>query len=491
MSAILSIDQGTTSSRAILFSAAGKILDAEQKELTLHYPHKGWVEQDANDIWKDTLHCCETVIKDAADITAIGITNQRETTIIWDRDTGAPIYNAIVWQDRRTADMCVRLKEAGHEEMLRAKTGLLLDPYFSATKIAWILDNVDGARARAEAGTLAFGTVDCWLLWKLTNGAVHATDITNASRTMLYNITAQEWDEELLALFNIPRSLLPDVKDNAADFGTAHICGHDIPVTGMAGDQQAALIGQACFKPGMVKSTYGTGCFALMNIGGEFRASQNRLLTTVAYRLSGEITYAIEGSIFVAGAAIQWLRDGLGVINSAPDSEALATSVDDNNGVYFVPAFAGLGAPHWRPDVRAVIAGLSRESTKAHIVRAALEAQAYQTFDLVRAMEEDGQADIQTIRADGGLVANEFMCQFLADIVARPVDIPEISECTALGAAYLAGLQAGLYKDLDDIAGHWKMAQNYQPTMSYTKRSELLNGWESALDMLLRNEPQR
>lgn len=486
MSAILSVDQGTTSGRAIVFDENGNVLGAEQKELTLHYPKKGWVEQDANDIWSDTLSCAQKFVENK-DIVAIGITNQRETTILWDRNTGEPVYNAIVWQDRRTADVCNALKEAGYEDMIRSKTGLLLDPYFSATKIAWILDNVEGARDRAEAGELAFGTVDSYLLWKLTGGASHATDVTNASRTMLYNIVTQEWDDDLLSLFNIPRSLLPEVKDNAADFGVSdeNVLGAAIPIAGMAGDQQAAFIGQACFERGMVKSTYGTGCFALMNIGDEFRESRNRLLTTVGYRLNGQITYAVEGSIFVAGAAIQWLRDGLDVITSASESEKVANSVENNNGVYFVPAFTGLGAPHWQPEARAIISGLSRESTKAHIVRAALEAQGFQTYDLMRAMEEDGGAEIKRLRVDGGLVANEFVCQFLADILNRPVDIPKINECTALGAAYLAGLQVGVYKDLDDIAERWSRARGYEPQMKENKRQGLLKGWSDALKMLL------
>ncbi|MCI5060198.1 MAG: glycerol kinase GlpK, partial [Alphaproteobacteria bacterium] len=355
MTSILAIDQGTTSSRAILFSSSGKILLTRQKELPLHYPHKGWVEQNPKDIWKDTLWACSEIIKEhnKDDIATIGITNQRETTILWDRKTGEPVYNAIVWQDRRTADYCAELKETGHEALIRSKTGLLLDPYFSATKIKWILDHVEGVRERAEAGELAFGTIDSFLLWHLTNGKIHATDATNASRTMLFNIQTQEWDEELLKLFDIPPQLLPEVKDNIADFGMAHIAGQEIPIGGMAGDQQAALIGQACFQEGMVKSTYGTGCFALMNIGSEFKESQNKLLTTVAYRFGGEVTYAVEGAIFVAGAAIQWLRDNLGFFDDARESEALALSVLDNNEVYFVPAFTGLGAPYWNPHAKA------------------------------------------------------------------------------------------------------------------------------------------
>ena len=479
---LLAIDQGTTSSRAILFSADGEILDVQQKELTLHYPQKGWVEQNPDDIWNDTQECVQKILQNADEKpAAIGITNQRETTIVWDRESGEPVYNAIVWQDRRTAETCAALKEQGHEGMVTAKTGLLLDPYFSATKIAWILDNVDGARVRAEAGELAFGTVDCYLLWKLTGGALHVTDITNASRTMIYNVVEQKWDEELLALFKIPVSLLPEVRDNISDFGTFD----DITIGGMAGDQQAALIGQGCFKPGMIKSTYGTGCFALMNIGGEFKQSQNRLLTTVAYRVNGEITYAVEGSIFVAGAAIQWLRDGLEVFSDAKESEALATSVEDNNEVYFVPAFTGLGAPYWQPDARAIITGMSRESTKAHIVRAALEAQAYQTLDLLGAMEKDGGFEADVIRADGGLVANEFVCQFLADMTGRAVEVPKVAETTAWGAAVLAGIQSSVFSDLEDSAAQWSADRRYAPQMDESAREALYNGWKAAIDKLL------
>lgn len=480
---LLAIDQGTTSSRAILFSTSGDVLDVQQKELTLHYPHKGWVEQNAEDIWDDSLLCCTKILeKCAKKPVAIGITNQRETTIVWNRKTGAPIYNAIVWQDRRTADYCAELKEAGHEDMVSAKTGLLLDPYFSATKLRWVLETIDGARAAAEAGELAFGTVDCYLLWKLTDGKVHATDVTNASRTMLYNIVTQEWDEELLELFDIPRSLLPEVKDNVAEFGAAF---DGIPIGGMAGDQQAALIGQGCFEPGMVKSTYGTGCFALMNIGDGFKQSQNRLLTTAAYRVNGQMTYAVEGSIFVAGAAIQWLRDGLEIFESAPESEALATSVDDNNEVYFVPAFTGLGAPYWQPDARAMICGLSRESTKAHICRAALEAQGYQTLDLMAAMEDDGGYAPEVVRADGGLVANEFMCQFLADMLGKPVEVPKVAETTAWGAAVLAGVQVGVFETLEAAGHDWAADRRYEPSMDAQAREQLYTGWKKAIDMVL------
>ncbi len=488
MTYILAIDQGTTSSRAILFSKAGDIAAVSQKELTLHYPNKGWVEQDANDIWADTLSCCRDVTGHAGlhPIAGIGITNQRETTVIWDRKTGKPVYNAIVWQDRRTADYCAKLKGQGHEAAVAAKTGLLLDPYFSATKINWILDNVEGVRARAEQGDLAFGTIDCFLLWHLTGGKVHATDATNAARTMLYNIVTQKWDDDLLKLFDIPRSLLPAVKDNAAAFGETlpELLGKSYTIGGMAGDQQAALIGQCCFDHGMVKSTYGTGCFALMNIGGDFKQSQNRLLTTTAYRLDGKTTYAIEGAIFVAGAAIQWLRDNLGILKDAAESETLACSVPDNNGVYFVPAFTGLGAPYWNPHARASISGLSRESTKAHIARAALEAQAYQTLDLMDAMAKDGGHDPKTIRADGGLVSNGFMCQFLADMIGKPVEVPRVHETTALGAAYLAGLQCGVYQGFEDLTRNWTLEKHYDPAMDAASRNDLYTGWKRAVSAL-------
>ncbi len=484
---LLAIDQGTTSSRAILFSDKGEILALRQKELTLHYPQRGWVEQDPEDIWEDTLWACRSVLEETGEknIAAIGITNQRETTIIWDRKTGKPIYNAIVWQDRRTADRCTRLKEQGHEKVITEKTGLLIDPYFSATKIAWILDHVPGARARAEQGALAFGTIDCFLLWRLTAGQVHATDASNAARTMLFNIQSQEWDKELLALLDIPAALLPEVKDNAADFGQTTLLQQPLMIGGMAGDQQAALIGQACFEEGMIKSTYGTGCFALMNIGTHFKRSQNRLLTTIGYRLNGQVTYVLEGSIFIAGAALQWLRDGLGLFTNAAESEALALSVADNNGVYFVPAFTGLGAPYWQPAARGLITGLGRESTAAHLTRAALEAQGYQTRDLMDAMCRDSGVDPSFIRIDGGLVANEFVCQFLADMLDKPIAIPQVTECTAWGAAALAGLQAGVFNGLSDIASHWSAARRYAPQMDATQRAALYEGWKNAIQKVL------
>ncbi|HRQ61068.1 MAG TPA: glycerol kinase GlpK, partial [Alphaproteobacteria bacterium] len=444
-----------------------------------------------DDIWNDTLSVCREVLDQAAKfgghIAGIGITNQRETTIVWDRETGKPLYNAIVWQDRRTADTCASLKAQGHEAAISAKTGLLLDPYFSATKIAWILDNVPGAREKANAGKLAFGTIDSFLLWNLTGGAVHATDITNASRTMLYNIVDHKWDEDLLKLFNIPSSLFPQVHDNVHEFGLTApgVFDKQYTIGGMAGDQQAALIGQACFSPGMVKSTYGTGCFALMNIGPAFKASANRLLTTPAYRLNGQTTYAVEGSIFVAGAAVKWLRDNLGIIKTSAESEALATSVPGSNGLYIVPAFTGLGAPYWKADAKALFKGVGLETTKAHFARAVLEAQGYQTRDLMAAMEADGGHSPAVIRADGGLVANNFVCQFLADMLGKPVEIPRITEATAWGAACLAGLQAGVFKDLNDISARWQLARRYDPAMKPEEREALYAGWKNAVDLLL------
>jgi glycerol kinase len=485
---LLAIDQGTTSSRAILFSKSGKIIGVKQRELKLYTPQNGWVEQNPEDIWNDTLWAVQSLLKDHPNLipASIGITNQRETTIVWNRRNGKPIYNAIVWQDRRGAPLCSKLKERGHEPSIAQKTGLLLDPYFSATKIAWILDNVPGAREDAEKGDLAFGTVETYLLWRLTNGKSHISDATNASRTMLYNVVDGRWDEDLLTLFNIPASMLPEVKGNAENFGATDISllGKSYTIGGMAGDQQAALIGQACFTEGMVKSTYGTGCFALMNIGPKFRASNNRLLTTIGYRLDGQTTYAIEGAIFVAGAAIQWLRDNLRFFRDASESEGLATSVSDTDGVYFVPAFTGLGAPYWNPNARGLISGITRGTIMAHITRAALEAQAYQTRDLMEAFMADGGFDPQVIRADGGLVANQFMCQFLSDMLEKPVDIPEVAETTALGAAYLAGLQAGIYNGLEDISANWNCARAYRPSMLPAHRERLYDGWKQSIKLI-------
>jgi len=491
--ALLAIDQGTTSTRAILFSDQGKVLSIRQKELVLHYPSKGWVEQLPDDLWKDTLWTCRNVImeaqKNGIKIVGIGITNQRETTIIWDRKTGVPIYNAVVWQDRRTADLCEQLKNAGHEQTIAEKTGLLIDPYFSATKITWILDHISNARVRAENGELAFGTVDTFLLWKLTRGKVHATDITNASRTMLYNISTQQWDDELLRLFNIPAAILPVVKDNVAHFGETFSGCFDTAyeIGGMAGDQHAALIGQGCFNPGMIKATYGTGCFALMNAGKCFKVPKNKLLTTIGYRVGSDMVYALEGSIFTAGAAVQWLRDNLGLLLNAQQSETVAKSVADNNEVYFVPAFTGLGAPYWKANARAAIIGLSRESNRAHLIRAALEAQGYQSRDLIETMEaESTHADPGgVLRIDGGMAKNAFVCQFLADMLDRIVEVPEITESTAWGAAALAGLQTGLFDGLDQISKNWVCARRYNPQMSENKRQKLYDGWKHAVNTLL------
>ncbi|MCB1948651.1 glycerol kinase GlpK [Nitrosomonas sp.] len=492
-SALLAIDQGTTSTRAILFSAQGEILAARQKELKLLYPRKGWVEQYPVEIWEDTLWACRGVIayaqKNNIKIAGIGITNQRETSVIWDRETGEPVYNAIVWQDRRTADRCLEIKKSGHEPLITEKTGLLVDPYFSATKIAWMLDHIDGVRTRAENGELAFGTVDTFLLWKLTQGKAHTTDITNASRTLLFNISTQQWDAELLRLFNIPASILPNVSDNVACFGEtkADQLGAAYTIGGMAGDQHAALVGQGCFEPGMIKATYGTGCFALMNTGRSHTISKNRLLTTIGYRIGSDICYALEGSIFTAGAAIQWLRDNLGLLTDARQSEAVARSVPDSNEVYFVPAFTGLGAPYWKPDARALITGISRESKSAHIVRAALEAQGYQSRDLIDAMESefDHARSSGVLRIDGGMAGNDFVCQFLADMLERTVEVPQVMESTAWGAAALAGLYCGLFGGFDDISRNWVCDRRYKPQMTENERHKLYAGWKHAIKTLL------
>ncbi len=484
---ILSIDQGTTSSRAIVFDATGRMLSVAQKEFPQHYPHDGWVEHDPEAIWSTTVEVCRQAV-DALDdgiasIAAIGITNQRETTIVWDRRTGKPIYPAIVWQDRRTTEACDRLRSDGHEERIAEKTGLLLDPYFSATKIAWILDEVDGARARAERGELAFGTVDSFLLWRLTGARVHATDATNASRTMLFDIHSQSWDDELLDLFNVPRALLPEVRDCCSRFGDtdAALLGGAIPITGIAGDQQAAAVGQACFSPGMIKSTYGTGCFLLVNTGGKPVLSRNRLLTTVCYRLDGQVTYALEGSIFVAGAAVQWLRDGIGLIGSAAETEALASSLPDNRGVYLVPAFTGLGAPHWDAHARGGLFGITRDTGVAEIARATVESVCYQTHDLLAAVAADSGARLASLRVDGGMVANDWLMQFLADIVDLRVERPVVTETTALGAAYLAGIEASIFDSLDDVTTNWQVERCFEPKMKPATRQRLLTGWSKAV----------
>ena len=481
---LLAIDQGTTSSRAIVFDACGTIRTVAQREFAQHFPAGGWVEHDPEEIWSATLAVTREALAAAGGaVAAIGITNQRETTVVWDRASGAPIHRAIVWQDRRTAAKCRALRDAGHESAVSEKTGLLLDPYFSATKLAWILDHVDGARDRASAGELAFGTIDTFLIWRLTGGRVHATDATNASRTLLFDIHTQRWDDTLLRLFDVPRSVLPEVRDSAADFGTAlpEVLGQAIPIAGVAGDQQAATIGQACFQPGMMKSTYGTGCFAVMNTGAEAVRSRSRLLTTVAWRLEGEPTYALEGSIFVAGAAVQWLRDGLRVIENAPQTEALAAGLSDSGGVYLVPAFTGLGAPHWDPDARGAIYGLTRDAGPAHLARAALESVCFQTRDLIAAMEADRGAAIGRLRVDGGMVGNAWLLQALADIVGVTVERPRNAETTALGAAYLAGLQAGVFRSVDDIGERWARDAECTPRMPDRERERLVRGWESAV----------
>ena len=484
---LLAIDQGTTSTRAIIFAASGGAVASAQQEFTQHFPRDGWVEHAAEDLWRSTLAVCRQALADsglrATDIRAVGITNQRETTLVWDAATGEAIHPAIVWQDRRTADHCAQLKAAGHEAEVAARTGLLIDPYFSATKLRWILDNVPGARERAARGELRFGTVDSFLLWRLTGGRVHRTDASNAARTLLFNIHTQRWDEELLALFDIPAALLPEVLDCAAEFGELdpQWLGAPLPVLGMAGDQQAALIGQACFQPGMVKSTYGTGCFLIQNTGAEPLLSRNRLLTTVAYRLNGETTYAVEGSIFVAGAALQWLRDGLQLIEHAHESEALALQAGDSNGVYLVPAFTGLGAPYWDPQARGAIFGLTRNTGIKEIVTAGLQAVCYQTRDLIEAMAQDGAAPLSALRVDGGMVGNNWLVQCLADVLGVPVERPQINETTALGAAYLAGLRAGVYADLEEIAGHWRCQQRFEPRMDEARRERLYGGWLDAV----------
>lgn len=491
---ILAIDQGTTSSRAIIFNEQGNPVFVAQQEFRQSYPQDGWVEHDPEEIWQSVLEVCKRTLQQATeagiDVVGIGITNQRETTLIWDRQTGKPIYNAIVWQDRRTADYCAELKSSGQESEVSDRTGLLIDPYFSASKINWILDNVAGARDRAKKGDLAFGTVDSFLLWRLTAGALHATDATNASRTMLFNIHSQRWDESLLDLFQIPGSLLPEVKDCSADFGATAVglFGRSIPIGGVAGDQQAAAIGQACLEPGMIKSTYGTGCFVLLNTGTVAVRSQNRLLTTVAYRIAGQTTYAVEGSIFVAGAAIQWLRDGLKLIKSAGDVEGLAQGLDSNRGVYLVPAFTGLGAPHWDPRARGAIFGLTRDTGIAEIARATLESVGYQTFDLLEAMNRDSETSSRTLRVDGGMVANNWFLQFLADLLNLPVERPVVTETTALGAAYLAGVQLGLFESLAAIKTHWQRDALFTPNLSDAVRSDRLLGWKKAVSRVLEGE---
>ncbi len=493
MGHILAIDQGTTSSRAIIFDDQMKIVASAQEEFPQHYPASGHVEHDPADIWSTVAATCREAVERAevatADIAAIGIANQRETVIVWDRETGRPIHNAIVWQDRRTADRCAKLREDGHEKLITAATGLLLDPYFSATKLAWVLDNVEGARRQAENGKLAFGTVDTYLIWRLTGGRSHVTDATNAARTMLYNIDKGEWDADICKLLDIPQAILPEVKDCAADFGMtrADLFGREIPIYGVAGDQQAATIGQACFTPGMLKSTYGTGCFALLNTGDRMVQSKNRMLTTIAYQFDGRPTYALEGSIFIAGAVVQWLRDGLKVIRHARETDALAKSADAGQTLYMVPAFTGLGAPYWDAESRGAIFGLTRNSGPAEFARAALQSVGYQTRDLLEAMQDDwGSADSANIlRVDGGMSANDWTMQFLSDILGVPVDRPKVVETTTLGAAWLAGSRAGLYPDREEFAKIWALDRQFTPSMDEATRERLYKGWKNAVSRTL------
>lgn len=486
---IMSIDQGTTSSRAILFDKEGDIKGVAQREFKQYFPKSGWVEHDANEIWTSVLAVMTEVLNEneinADQIEGIGITNQRETTVIWDKNTGRPIYHAIVWQSRQTQSICHELKEQGHEETFRNKTGLLLDPYFAGTKVKWILDNVDGAREKAENGDLLFGTIDTWLVWKLSGGEAHITDYSNASRTLMYNIYDLQWDDELLDLLNVPKQLLPEVKESSEIYAHTkdyHFFGQEVPISGIAGDQQAALFGQACFERGDVKNTYGTGGFMLMNTGEEPFKSESGLLTTIAYGLDGKVNYALEGSIFVSGSAIQWLRDGLRIINSAPQSENYATRVDSTDNVYFVPAFVGLGTPYWDSEARGAIFGLSRGTEKEHFIRATLESLCYQTRDVMEAMSKDSKIEVNNLRVDGGAVKNNFIMQFQADIVNTAVERPEIQETTALGAAYLAGLAVGFWDSKDEIANRWQLETEFTPQMSEEDRTKLYKGWKKAVE---------
>ena len=487
MSFILSLDQGTTSSRAIVFDKAGSIQAVAQREFEQIFPKPGWVEHNAMEIWDTQLAVAREALEKAGasadDIAGIGITNQRETTVVWDRATGKPIANAIVWQDRRTADFCRRLKEAGHADSIQKKTGLVLDAYFSGSKVRWLLDHTEGAREKAEAGELAFGTIDSWLIWNLTGGKVHVTDVSNASRTLLFNIETLTWDEDMLELLDVPASILPEVKSSSEIYGeTTDDCfSGSIPISGIAGDQHAALFGQACHQSGMAKNTYGTGCFMLKNTGTDMVRSNNNLLTTVAWKVDGVVEYALEGSIFIGGAVVQWLRDQLGIIETAPDIEALAETVDDNGGVYFVPAFAGLGSPHWDPYARGTIIGLTRGSSKGHIARAALEGIAYQSRDLVKAMEADSGISLTELRVDGGASLNGLLMQFQSDILNVPVVRPTITETTALGAAYLAGLATGYWASKSEIAEQWQVDTQFEPNMDETTRSNLVANWEKAV----------
>ncbi|WNS79647.1 glycerol kinase GlpK [Domibacillus sp. DTU_2020_1001157_1_SI_ALB_TIR_016] len=485
---IMSIDQGTTSSRAILFNKGGEIVHSAQKEFKQYFPNPGWVEHDANEIWASVLSCIATVLSEvdirADQIEAIGITNQRETAVIWDKETGRPIYHAIVWQSRQTADICADIKAKGHEQTFRDKTGLLVDPYFSGTKVKWLLDHVEGARERAEREELLFGTIDTWLIWKLTGGKAHVTDYSNAARTLMFNIHTLEWDEELLQILTVPKQLLPDVRPSSEVYGKTapfHFFGQEIPVAGAAGDQQAALFGQACFEKGMAKNTYGTGCFMLMNTGETAVKSEHGLLTTIAWGVDGKVEYALEGSIFVAGSAIQWLRDGMRMIKTAADSEKYAERVESTDGVYVVPAFVGLGTPYWESDVRGAVFGVTRGTEKEHFIRAVLESLAYQTRDVLEAMEADSGISLKTLRVDGGAVMNAFLMQFQSDVLNVPVERTQIHETTALGSAYLAGLAVGFWNDRSEIAQNWQVARTFEPEMSEEVRETLYAGWKKAI----------
>lgn len=485
---ILSLDQGTTSSRAILFNQKGEIVHIAQKEFTQHFPKPGWVEHNASEIWGSILAVIAGCLSESnikpEQVAGIGITNQRETTVVWDKETGIPVYNAIVWQSRQTSEICEELKEKGYNDLFREKTGLLIDAYFSGTKVKWILDNVEGARAKAEAGELLFGTIDTWIIWKLSGGKAHVTDYSNASRTLMYNIHDLKWDEELLEILNVPAAMLPEVRPSSEIYAHTvdyHFFGKEVPIAGAAGDQQAALFGQACFEQGMAKNTYGTGCFMLMNTGEKAVRSEHGLLTTIAWGLNGKVEYALEGSIFVAGSAIQWLRDGLEMLKDAKDSEAYATKVASTDGVYVVPAFVGLGTPYWDSDVRGAVFGLTRGTSKAHFIRATLESLAFQTKDVLSAMEADSGIELKTLRVDGGAVKNNFLMEFQSGILNVPVERPTVNETTALGAAYLAGLAVGYWESQDEIATQWAIEHSFEPTMDDSERDQLYSGWKKAV----------
>lgn len=485
---IMALDQGTTSSRAIIFNRNGEIVETAQEEFRQYFPEPGWVEHDANEIWTSVLACISKVLSkgniEPKQIAGIGITNQRETTVVWDRNTGKPIYKAIVWQSRQTADICNELAKAGYQDIFREKTGLLIDPYFSGTKVKWILDHVEGAREKAENGDLLFGTIDTWLVYRLTGGKKHVTDYSNASRTLMYNIYDLKWDDELLGILNVPRSMLPEVKQSSEIYGHTidyHFFGEEVPIAGIAGDQQAALFGQACFEKGMAKNTYGTGCFMLLQTGEEAVRSKHGLLTTLAWGVDGKVEYALEGSVFVAGSAVQWLRDGLKLIEDAAESEGFAKAVDSTEGVYVVPAFVGLGTPYWDSDVRGAVFGLTRGTTKAHFIRATLESLAYQTRDVVDAMIADSKLNLKTLRVDGGAVKNDFLMQFQSDVLGVPVERPVINETTALGAAYLAGLAVGFWKSKEEISEQWRVDQNFTANYTEAERKRLYTGWQQAV----------